>query len=553
MVRIVESDDIGRERTNPECLPTANIFSIKIKGLDITKTILKEKIQVLRPQTITNDGSRMILVYLPTKKEIMDKANHQIKALEFLNSAYFVIFAANDSGEQTHIILPHDDPVLINRYKIDVLPEWNDVRWEMVDIQAWIHNHEPVDPAKLYNLMYRVSKKYIEFADETEYVKFILWNIGTYCFELFDAYPYNDYTGTKRAGKSKSLEFQKLVCYNAVMSPDITSSATFRIIEGLGATILLDETEQFKNSRNDQAQQVRTLLLQGFLKNQFAVRSEVKDNGRFIPTTYNIYSPKGLAHINAFDDVLEDRCIEQILKRALDASVRNTWPTSKDPAFQRIRNMCYRLFLDYASNISNLQTKARELLSISGRELQLWTPLITLALFFEQHGVKGLVDSIKQSVTQNSEQRQLLDEQESRDLRILSFLTEIGIALGKNRDIIKANPEGWIPIAELYNQFKTRAQDFEINTEYFTRNTLTQTLKRLGFKQAKKEAGISWLITPTEVNETKRRMGFETDMVQSDLTTVFAEIAETSATGTDNMNKTKHSAASEASEPKTTN
>lgn len=487
-----------------------NNFQVKRNDSNVTKIILDHKIRMLRPQTLLNSGTRMILVYLPTK-EIVAKGNGDriTTSHTFTNSAYFVVSRPKNTLGSEREILPFDDASLTEKFKIDVLQAWNDVRWEISDLKSWLKESILSDPVQLYRILYDVTRKYIEFENEAEYVKFVLWNIGTYCFELFDAYPYNDYTGTKRAGKSKCLEFQKLVCYNAVMSPDITSSATFRIIEGLGATMLFDETEQFKNPRNDQAQQVRTLLLQGFLKNQFAVRSEGKERGGFTPVPYNLYSPKSLAHINAFDDVLEDRCIQQINKRAIDSKIKNTWPTDKDQTFQKIRNLCYRLFLDYADQISELQDEARNILSVSGRELQLWTPVITLALFFENHGVSGLIEAIKNSVNQSSQDRRLLDEQESKDLRILSFLADKGIQLAQNKDIIKNNPAGWIPVSELYGHFKTQAHDYEINTEYFTRNTLTQTLKRLGFKQAKKEGGISWLITHDAVMEVKTRQELE--------------------------------------------
>jgi hypothetical protein len=31
---------------------------------------------------------------------------------------------------------------------------------------------------------------------------------------------------------------------------------------------------------------------------------------------------------------------------------------------------------------------------VSGRELNLWLPIVTIALFFEKHGVVGLVDKL---------------------------------------------------------------------------------------------------------------------------------------------------------------
>ncbi len=155
------------------------------------------------------------------------------------------------------------------------------------------------------------------------------------------------------------------------MSADITSSATFRIIEGIGSTILLDEIESFKDKKNEQAQAIRNILMQGFLKDQYAVRNETTKDKNFTPTEYNLYSPKSMAHISTFDDVLEERCIKQILVRSLDEKIKNTWCSEEDKAFSQIRSLCYRLFLDYADEISQLKNKARELLQVNSRELQL--------------------------------------------------------------------------------------------------------------------------------------------------------------------------------------
>ena len=140
------------------------------------------------------------------------------------------------------------------------------------------------------------------------------------------------------------------------MSADMTSSAFFRIIEGIGATILLDETEKFKDKKNEQAQQLRTLLMKCFMKNQMAIRSEGKADKGFTPTTYDIFSHRSLAHIRALDDVLQERCIELITLRSKDKTKLNADPDEKrDTRLKEIRNLTYRLFLDYGDEIYKLQ------------------------------------------------------------------------------------------------------------------------------------------------------------------------------------------------------
>lgn len=479
-------------------------------GNKIIQQIQDYKIITLRPIFYRPDnGKRMILVYLPTKLQIEKgkDVNVSVKT-DFQNRAYFVVQNPKQTVRRRREILPFDNEYFKDKYKINVLETWNDVRWEISDLKKWLIETTFTDPKLVFELQSKTVKKYLEYAGEAEYVKFSLWNIGTYFFELFDAYPYNDFTGTKRAGKSKSLEFQKLVCYNSVMSPDITSSAIFRIIEGLGATILLDETEQFRNQKNDKAQNVRTLLVQGFLKNQYAIRSQPKDNGNFTPTEFNIYSPKSLAHINSLDDVLEDRCIQNVNRRALDPKIKNSWPTENDSAFQKIRNLCYRLYLDFGDEIFKLKSEVESLLAISGRELQLWTPVMTLALFFEKHGIPGLVNLVKEIVKQSSHDRQMYDEEESRDLRVLQYLDELAVSFAQNKEMIKKNPLGWIPHSVLYKELDLRQDQYDINTNYFTKKTLSETLVRLGLKKQRKESGYSWLVTRPIIEEIKQRMDF---------------------------------------------
>jgi len=349
--KVFSKENIEEQKTSLD-----NVFVTEKSNSVETKLILDEDFHSVRPLTLLYDENetRMILVYLPTKIEIeKGKGESKIKQVDYSYIAYFVMCKDNEK-----IILPYDSELLKENYKIDVLPNWHNVRWNKTDIENWKNETEPTNPKKLYELLDQATKKHIDFPEEYDYIYLNLWNIGTYFYELFDAYPGNDFTGTKRAGKSKVLEFQKYVCFNALMSPDMTGSSLFRIIEGTGATMLLDETENFKDKKNESAQLVRRLIMQGMLKGQHVVRSESKDNS-FQPKTYNIYSPKSMAHISSLDDVMQDRFIKMIMKRTKSKELLNIWPTKKDPAFQQIRNYCYRLFLDFAYEIYDLQEEAQ--------------------------------------------------------------------------------------------------------------------------------------------------------------------------------------------------
>jgi hypothetical protein len=144
-------------------------------------------------------------------------------------------------------------------------------------------------------------------------------------------------------------------------------------------------------------------------------------------------------------------------------------------------------------------------LNVSGRELKMWTPIITLAKFFENNDCPGLVSQIQEKANQNSEDRQIQDEEENYDLKILRFLDEKALAIPETRR--KDNPKGWIPITVVYEYLEENRSEYSINTEYFKRSNLTPILRRLDLRQERKAGGISWLITRESIKDVKERMG----------------------------------------------
>lgn len=502
--KLAEKEEKQESKTEEE-KQTANkktSFTVSRKSKNYSIQVLTHEIQSIRPITLLEDRTRMILVYLPAKVQEIYKDDN-LGESNFENKAFFVI----NGSEKKY--LPADHPSLKENYKINISPSNDNVRWNLADLNQWLEETEKSNPKGLYDLQQSQTEKYLDFEHENDYVYFNLWNIATYFYELFGAFPYNDYTGTKRAGKTKALEFQSHVCFNAILTADISGSSLFRTIEGTGATVLLDETEAFKNQKNEQAQQVRTLLLEGFLKDKFAIRTEGSSNNGFDVASFNLYSPKSMGHISTLDDVLQDRCIELLMLRSKNKNKLNTWPTKRDTNFVKIRNLCYRLFLDYGDEIFDLQEEARNLLNVSGRELQVWTPIITMASFFDKHGCKFLINSIQEKITKTSGERQTTDEQGNKELKVLKFIDEKILPVVKGVVGQKKNQIGWIIITEIYKRLADgdTAKEYEINLDFYKQKQLREDLHRIGFKQERKEGGFSWEITDETVKSAKERLG----------------------------------------------
>ena len=447
--------------------------------------ILDREIKVMRPITLV-DGTRYILAYLPT--QITDEKGN----LSRQNRAFFI--QKNPDG--TKDVLGSKDVKLIEEFVVNPFQTYSDCRWELDDVKKYYFETELTDPKMVFEKSVQNVKKYFEYQDEGSYSVFVLWNFGTYLYELFNAYPYLNFTGTKRAGKSKNLDYQKLICYNAIKSSDISTSAQFRLIESIGCTVLLDETESFKSPKSEKHQDTLTLLHTGFMKGDSAIRSE-GSNGNFTPTSFRTYGPKALAHINSFGDVLEDRCIPFQILRSTDKKILNSDPDKSDREILEIRNYYYRLFLDYGDEIYGLIPEAKNILNVSSRELKIWTPVITLALFFERHGVESLTAQIKAKCEAIYDERSQNDEEHSPEGRFLKFIDE------QIREVPKK--DGLIQFNIIYNEFRNRLSVYGFE-EYHKQKFVSDKLIQLGFEKSRSSNGMMYNVSNEKIDAAFTRM-----------------------------------------------
>ena len=399
-------------RVSEEILEKNQKFKI---GDRIEYQLLEDSPKELRAITLDDDNTRLILVYLPTKI-----TENGLESFE--SRAYFVSCGIN--GKE---ILPVDDPDLKKRYVTNIFSAFKilDNKWKNRDIQKWIQSDKKVDPKTIFENLYNLERKYFENEFEYDYYYEPCWIAHTYFYTLFDLTPYNDYFGMKNVGKSKRLKFLRMLTYNGILSGDSSVSSVFRTIQGTGATLLLDETENLKGGKDDRTD-LENLLRSGFSKDGMVTRSKEGRNKEFTPELFSVYSPKGFGHINGFDNVLEDRCIKTKLTRTTNKKIADSEPDEKeDPLIYQTRELLYRLYLDYADEIYELISVAKSLIKDqSGREMKLWLHIITMALFYQNHGVDGLVEKIIAKMLLTSEDKKISDIEDNTDFKILQIIDQ---------------------------------------------------------------------------------------------------------------------------------
>jgi hypothetical protein len=259
--------------------------------------------------------------------------------------------------------------------------------------------------------------------------------------------------------------------------------------------MLLDEVEKLGSTKTDNSD-LQTILRGGFQNGHYVTKSE-EVRGKWTPVAYDLFSPKAFGHINPIDNVLQDRCITTKLARTTNKTIANSEPEEdENPKIYQCREDCYRLFLDHANEVKSLIPEARGLFTeVSGRELNLWLPIVTIALFFEKHGVVGLVDKIMAKLAVNSEEKKTKDAEQNDEVKILTILLE-------------ANPENIPKRSRQLYAFINRGLSDLYNIEPVNDVSLCNYLENLGFTPRRDNKGTHWInINAVKISEAKERCG----------------------------------------------
>ena len=450
-----------------------------------TYRLTDEEEKILRPIT-ANEDERLILVYLNTDVEIAERKD------ETLPMAYFVV-----NGKHGKALVSYENAELQKKYSSSVFKTFKPLvlRWKNTGIQSWLVSDTKVNPKDLFDNLLSLEREYFENPYDYDYFYEVCWKVHTYFYPLFTLTPYNDYTGMKNCGKSKRLKLNKFICYNSWSSDDSSNSSLFRTIGGTGATMLLDEVEKLGSTKTDNSD-LQTILRGGFQNGHYVTKSE-EVRGKWTPVAYDVFSPKAFGHINPIDNVLQDRCITTKLARTTNKTIANSEPEEdENPKIYQCRESCYRLFLDHANEVKSLIPEARGLFTeVSGRELNLWLPIVTIALFFEKHGVVGLVDKIMAKLAVNSEEKKTKDAEQNDEVKILSILLE-------------ANPESIPKRSRQLYAFINRGLNELYNIEPVNDVSLCNYLENLGFTPRRDNKGTHWInINAVKISEAKERCG----------------------------------------------
>jgi DNA primase len=311
----------------------------------------------------------------------------------------------------------------VNRWSLDPVMEYS--------VRSFLNNPEPsVDINDLYSRILGMYQRFVDYSDPRYHHFLSLWSLGTYIHRLFETYPYVYLSGTKRSGKTRTLEIASEICFNAKLAASVSAPTIFRNIEISRSTLLIDESERYKDRNSHDDTDLMGILNSGYKRSGCVERCVGDDH---TPMSFSTYCPKMFANIESLNDVLADR--SAILRTFRTNQILPSFnQTRLQPEFQAIRNRLYVLAMTWTDEILSLIDAFEPIEGIRDREEELWMPVIVLARLIDQNRPECSENNV---ANENLEQLMIslaIDIRESKDadeveesyeMRILSKLLEI--------------------------------------------------------------------------------------------------------------------------------
>ncbi|GEM_PF-1381741 len=256
---------------------------------------------------------------------------------------------------------------------------WSASRAARNGVHAFLRGEASVDPAALFDRIRALFARYLDYPEPLYYDFLPLWCVGTYLFMAFESYPYVYLSGTKRTGKTRTIEVASPICFNSVMSASMSDAAMYRSTENDRCTVFHDEAARYsRKNRNDPSERLE--IFNSGYKRSGSVRRCVGDDS--VPTDFSTYSPKLLASIEGLERTSADRAITLHLLRARDEVPKFSHRLG-EAGFREIRDSLYVLALAHHAEIARIYAGLDPVKGLRDREDELWSPVFALAEFFD--------------------------------------------------------------------------------------------------------------------------------------------------------------------------
>lgn len=278
--------------------------------------------------------------------------------------------------------------------------------WRADARRAWLGGSPAPDPANLFRRLCERIAHFLDFPpDEAPgyAATAALWVVLTYAYTAWDAIPYLYVGGPMGSGKSRLLEVLARLVFRPLVSANLTAAALFRTLHARGGTMIYDEAERLRQSTPD-VQDVTGMLLAGYRRGATATRLEPVGDS-FRPVQFEVFGPKALGCIAGLPPTLASRCVPFLMFRAGGESPKPRRRLDADPsAWEALRDDLHALALEHGPEWVGLAGREDVVpAGVSGRNYELWQPLLALGWWFESRGAGRLLGLMQEHARATAE------------------------------------------------------------------------------------------------------------------------------------------------------
>jgi len=430
---------------------------------------------------------------------------------------YLIYVPTNKGGFIPRLVTSERQLEVIEDEEAD-LPE-DMARWS-VDSQTpfnvfeWLNGNKKVNASEVYAELEAFIKKYMWYPDKRFYQLVAVWIMTTYVFQVFDTIGYLALIGTKRTGKSRTLELLEQLSFNASKADSMSDAYIYRIIERNRATLLFDEADSLRKRPKESVNERLEIIRSGYKRAGKVGRCEGESNTTI---TFSTYSPKAIANVTGLEEALEDRVIYiNVERKPKDVEVKKLIFRDLERVIQEMRNKLYFFGLQYCNLVADVYRgyKNNEL---EDREAEIWAGVLVVAKIIDQE----LHDSLLSLAVENRNRKELREGLESTEAQVIMTLWNLvqendftkETFLGKywSMDLIKKallEQLGWEKITNNYlSNELVKLRIIEDNADY---------KKRFMFGKARK---MCYLLKPEKIKQAsiKYSVDIEEELEGSDI------------------------------------
>ena len=272
--------------------------------------------------------------------------------------------------------------------------------WSAAARRRWLEGEAAPDPAEVFKAMATMFARFIDLpaahaAGVTATA--VCWAMLTYVYQAWDAVPYLYIGGPLGSGKSRLFEVLGRLVFRPLWSVNMTGAALFRTLHSQGGCLLLDEAERLRNTQDPATGEILSMLLAGYKRGGHGDPAGTRGRHGFKTVSFDVFGPKALACIAGLPPALASRAISITMFRSPPGSEKPRRRIDADPAgWQRLRDELHALAMEHGPTWLDLPSRTDVCPTMSGRDYELWQPLLALAWWIESHGARGLLGLLQE-------------------------------------------------------------------------------------------------------------------------------------------------------------